>query len=144
MPAGDLVTGPWQFELRGLLHGDTTTIGLIRVSGLVGTQIEMPESEYAHADGSFLADAHETARTATFEWEIEGTDADDAGSRFISLRSAWAKSSTDLELWWHLPGWGKRYVVGRPVSVVEDMRSAHFGLIGVLCSFRISDPTIHA
>jgi hypothetical protein len=146
MPAGDLVTGPWQFELNALLLGDGTPYDIDRrggVRGLVGSSIDMPETRYAHADGSFLADATEGPRTATFSIEIAGTDEDDAGTKYIALRTAWAKSSTDLPLYFNLPGWGKRYVNGRPVGLTEDLSTADFGLIPVLASFRISDPTIY-
>lgn len=146
MPAGDLVVGPWQFELRSLLMGDGTDYTVDRngaVAGLVGSSIQMPETRYAHADGSFIGSAVEEPRTAILSIEIEGDDADDAGTKYIALRTAFAKATTELPFYFNLPGWGKRYVNGWPAGVVEDLRLADFGLIGVICSFRITDPTIH-
>lgn len=146
MAAGDLVTTAWQFELRTLLHGEGTSYVIERsgaIRGLVGVGTNMPETEYAHAAGSFAGDAFESARTATFAMEIEGTSATDAGTKYIAMRTAWAPSSSNLPLYFNLPGWGKRYVNGRPLGLVEDMRTADFGLIPVLASFRITDPTIY-
>ena len=146
MPAGDLVTGPWQFELQGLKFGDGTAFNIERrsgaVTGLVGTSIRLPETDYAHADGSFIGEVTEGPRTAVFSIEVEGADGDAAGTSFMSLRAAFGKTSATVPLYFNLPGWGKRYVNGRPAGVVEDMRTADFGLIYADCSFRITDPVI--
>lgn len=146
MPAGDLVTGPWQFEVQGLKFGDGTSYAVERggaVSGLVGSSIDLAETRYAHADGSFVGEVTEGPRTAVFSIEIEGTDDDDAGTKFIALRTAFGKTAATVSLYFNLPGWGKCYVLGRPVGVVEDLRAADFGLIPVLASFRITDPIIY-
>ena len=146
MPAGDLVVAPWQFEVQGLLFGDGTAYVVDRdggITGLLSASIDIAETTYAHADGSFIGTIIEGPRTAVFAIDVEGTDANDAGTKFAALRTAFGKTVVPVPLYFNLPGWGKRYVTGVPVGVVEDLRAADFGLISADCSFRITDPVIH-
>lgn len=147
MPAGDLITGSWQFELRTTLMGDGTNYGIDRlrgaIRGLVDVAVKESESEYAHDDGSFAGDGHQASRMATFALEVIGSTATAAGDNVETMRTVWAPSTTDLPLYFQLPGFGKRYVNGRPRGLIADYSTADFGVIPILASFRITDPTIY-
>jgi hypothetical protein len=141
MPAGDLITQPWQLELRATLMGAGTDVVIDRERGAVGglfdIEAKQAETEYAHAPGSFSGDSFEAARTVTVALALDGFAA------LSTMRATWAPSSADLELWFQLPDIGKGYVVGRPIGLVVDSETAAFGLLSALASFRITDPTIH-
>jgi hypothetical protein len=141
MPAGDLVVSDGQLELRTTLMGTGTDYVIDRdaggVSGLLAVVVKQTETEYAHADGSFVGDAFEASRDLTVALLLDGFAAVE------TMRTVWAPSSTNLELWFQLPDIGKRYVVGRPVGFVPDLALGFMGSIPALASFRITDPTIY-
>lgn len=148
MPAGDLVTANRQIELRATLHGTDSGFPIDGdrggVEGLFSYVVKQAETEYGHADGSFAGDAYEGPRTVTAALLAIGTTAAAAGSALVTLRTVWAKSDTDLPLWFQVEGFGKGYVLGRPLGITPD--ESYFGTdtIPVLAMFRITDPTIHA
>lgn len=147
MAAGDLVVDDLQLELSGLLMGKATNFHLDRrrgaVSGLFDTTAKMAETDFAHVAGSFAADAYPAARTATAALLVTGDTMAAVGDRIEALLAAWAPSSTDLEMWFQWPGFGKRYVIGRPLGVVADYSEPLLRRVPAFCTFRITDPTIY-
>ena len=146
MPAGDLVVNDWEIELRATLMGGSTVYAIDRARGAIGglfdVVVKQPETDYAHAAGAFVGDSFAAARTLTVALELGGT-AVEAGDGVEVMQTTWAPSSTDLPLYFKVPGFGKRYVNGRPAGLVVDYKNADFGLIPMLASFRITDPTIY-
>lgn len=141
MAAGDLVVADWQLELRTTLMGATTDYVIDRdaggVGGLLDVAVKMPETDYAHADGSFAAEGYQAARTITVPLVLDGFAA------LSTMQTVWAPSTTDLPLYFRIPDIGKKYVNGRPLGLVADTALAAMGAIRVLCSFRATDPTIY-
>jgi len=106
------------------------------------------ESEYAHADGSFIGTVRNPPRTATVAMVVVGSTEEVVADTVVALRTAWAKSAdptVDVELWFQWPGFGKRYVLGQPLGIqVRDFtKSLILRRVPVLASFRITDPTIY-
>lgn len=147
MAAGDLVVADWQVELRTTLMGATTAIEIDRtrggISGLFDEAVELPESAYVHAPGSFIGMAREGARTATFALEITGT-ATTALTALETMRTVWKAGTAVEPLHFRVPGYGKSYVNGWPAGVIADTTTMDFGVISLLATFRITDPTIYA
>lgn len=147
MPAGDLVVADWTLELRATLMGDGTNYEIDRrrgaIGGLLDSVVKQPESEFAHADGSFAADGFNAARTATFALVVFGATPTAVGDNLETMLTVWGPSTTDLPLYFQVPGFGKRYVNGRPLGLEVDYSTPDFGLIPILASFRITDPTIY-
>lgn len=147
MPAGDLVTLNRQIELRATLMGTNSDVPIDGdrggVEGLLSYVVKQTETEYGHADGAFAGDAYEGPRTVTAALLAIGTTAAAAGAAVSSLRSVWAKSDTDLPLWFQVEGFGKGYVMGRPLGITPV--ESYFGTdtIPVLAMFRITDPTVY-
>lgn len=149
MPAGDLVVADGQLELRTTLMGAGTIYGIDRdggaVSGLLSSVAKYAESEYLHADGSFVGDQFQAARTATVALKIQGATVAATWAGLSAMRSVWAPDATaEIPLYFRWPSLGKQYVNGWPLGIVEDISMSEFKLIRVLASFRITDPTIHA
>jgi hypothetical protein len=146
MPAGDLVIDDFQLELDGLLMGRDTSYRLDKsrggMDGLIDVVVKQVKTEYAHQDGAHIGEAHEASRTAVI-WLLIRNTASGAGTDSIALRAAWEPQSTDVPLYWRLPGWGKRYVNGRPGGARFFPALAIHGLIPVMCTFEITDPAIY-
>lgn len=146
MPAGDLVVSDYQLELRGTLMGAGTdyVIDVDRgaLGGLFDSVVAEVETEYLHAAGSYIGDEFEAARTATAAIVILGTTPAIASAGMMTMRTTWAPSTTDQQLWFQVPGVGKKYVVGRPRGIVVDHARVDSGAIPILATFRISDPVI--
>lgn len=147
MPAGDLVVSDLQLELRALLMGYGTSLHLDiqrgAVGGLFDTPVKQTETDYAHAAGSFAGDSFMAARTATVALLVTGSTMAAVGDRIELLHTAWAPSDTDLPLYFQWPGFGKRYVNGRPLGITVDYSAPLLRRVPVLASFRITDPTIY-
>lgn len=147
MPAGDLISLDRQIELETTLMGTGTDFIIDgdagAVSGLFAYLTKMAETEYAHADGSFVGDVHEAARDVTAALLATGTTAALAGTALATMRSVWAKSSTDQQLWFQVDGIGKGYVVGRAQGLTPDESWFGTDTIPLLARFRITDPTIY-
>lgn len=149
MAAGDLVVAPYQFELRTTLMGDGTIYGLDRsgggVSGLFDDPAKFAETEYLHADGSFIGEQHNGARTASLALKIQGDTETATWAGLSAMRTIWAPDATAaVPLYFQFPSIGKKYVNGWPLGLVGvDISMAVFKQIRVLASFRITDPTIY-
>ena len=147
MPAGDLVVDDWTFELRTTLMGDGTDFDIDRQRGAIGglfdTSVKYAETDYAHADGAFIGGSFAAARTATFSLIVNGSSATVAGDNLETMSATWAPATEELPLYFQMPGFGKRYVMGWPLGFTVDYSTPDFGLIPILASFRITDPTIY-
>lgn len=146
MAAGDLITGDWEIELRGVLMGGDTDYPIDRsrgsIGGLLDDLIDIIETPFAHASGSFVGQSRSAARTATFAIEMCGT-AVESGDGLEVMRTVWASSSEAIPLYFQVPGFGKQYVNGWPGGIVVEYTTPDFGVIPIIASFRITDPTIY-
>jgi hypothetical protein len=147
MAAGDLVVDDLQVELRATLMGKGTHYRLdVRrgsVGGLFDIATKSSETAWAHADGSFVGEVFQAARTVTVALIVTGATQDAVAGRVATLRTAWAPSHDDLPLWFKWPHFGKGYVVGRPIGLTVDYSRPLVRAVPVLGSFRVTDPTIH-
>lgn len=147
MPAGDLVTGDYQFEIRATLFGfgtDTNVDGpRMGLRGFGLPDVKFSDTEYAHSDGSFAGEDFLSSRSLSLPFKIVKADEAAAFTALAVASTAWAPSTVDIPLWFQLPGIGKRYVNGRPRGLVEDLSAARLGVIPILCTFVCPDPTIH-
>lgn len=148
MPAGDLVLGDYQFELRATLFGFGTDMNLdgprLGISGFGLPDFKSSDTPYGHADGSYAGDDYLASRILTLPFKIVKATEADAWAALATASTAWSPSMTDIPLYFQLPNWGKKYVNGRPRGLVEDTRLAQLGVIPILCTFFCPDPTIHA
>ena len=147
MPAGDLVTLNRQLELEATLMGTGSDFPIDgeagAVSGLFTYLTKMAETDYAHADGSFVGDVFEGPRSVTAALLATGTTAALAGTALATMRTTWAKSSTDQQLWFQVDGIGKGYVVGRAQGITPDESWFGTDTIPLLARFRITDPVLY-
>lgn len=143
MSAGDLIEKDHQFELRGTLHGTGTTFDNDR-GGWTGLGLpawKTQDVELDGDDGSFLGRDYYASRILTFPVTWHGTQAEVMES-LLDLTDAWSRSSSDLELWMRLPGWGLFYVTGRPRGLQEDLSRLASGEGAALLTFVAGDPAI--
>lgn len=149
MAAGDLIDRDDQWELRSSLMGAGTNVRAHRskggIVGLLGTGGKATETEYAHADGSFIGEVFRPPRTAMFNLIISDPTPAAAGALYEDMETLWAPTGTGEEqLHFQLPGLGKRYVVGWPLGTLDvDMTQLVFGVVTFAAMFRITDPTIY-
>ena len=148
MAAGDLVVQDWQIELRARLMGDASAIIVDSdrggLGGLLDLVTEEPEMPYAHQKGSFIGDSREVARTVTAALVTDAATAAAANLLIWEMRTIWAGSNTDEQLWFQLPGIGKGYVVGRPKGIVPlPAKTVLSGAQPFMATFRLGDPTVY-
>lgn len=146
MAAGDLITGDYQFELRGLLMGEGTSYRMRRGSpqGLGVPDTKTQDTALAHAHGSVGGRDHLGVRTLTFELFVTQPDADAAWALLPPVIEAWAPSSTDLPLHFRVPGLGHLSVSGRPRGLVVNSEMVVAGRLDMLATFVALDPTVHS
>jgi hypothetical protein len=148
MPAGDLVTVDFQWELRTALMGAGTNVRAHRRKGGIVGLLDAPggaaESEYAHADGAFIGEVRRPPRTATFNLVIDDVSPAVAGALLAQQEAVWAATGVAEEpLHFQLPGYGKRYVNGWPLGTLDvDTTDLVFGVVTFAALFRITNPTI--
>lgn len=148
MPAGDLVVSDYQFEIRTTLFGFGTDTNLdadggLGIRGLGVPDIKTADTPYLHADGSFAGEDYLASRVLSIAFKIVKPTETAAWAALAAASTAWAPSTTDIPLWFQVPGFGKRYVNGRPRGLVENPSLARRGIIPILCTFFCPDPTIH-
>lgn len=148
MAAGDLISNDYEIELRTtLMGGDTTNFPIDyergSLSGLVDVVTSQAETPFAHADGSYIGESRDAARTVTIAIVVEGSTATATGDNLETMRTVWAPASAAIPLYFQLPGFGKQYVNGWPLGITADIRNLPFGHVPILASFRITDPTIY-
>lgn len=146
MPAGDLITLDYQVELRGLLMGKGTTIGIGPVPQMIeGLGVSAPKTadlEYTDADGAYGGKDRRDGRVVTVPLVIRETTAALAMTRLDNLNIAWDVSIVNIPLYFRLPGWGKRYVNGRPRGLNADLGGVQWGAIEAIGTFYCPTPTI--
>lgn len=149
MPAGDLITGDYQVELRGNLYGATTGVD-IDVAGIKGLGTPSPktsDSSYDGQDGSAAAPDFLDVRVITIPFVV--TAVGDAGTGmggldFINDGWAPARDGVDQELHIQLPGIGHVYFIGRPRGVDDDLALLPKGsIVRAITRFDAIDPTRH-
>lgn len=147
MPAGDLVVGDYQFEVRATLFGFGTDTNLdgprMGIRGFGLPDIKSADTPYLHAAGSFAAEDFLASRVLSLPFKIVKADETAAFAALATANTAWAPSTTDIPLYFQLPSWGKKYVNGRPRGLVEDLSLVRQGVISFLATFFCPDPTIY-
>lgn len=152
MPAGDLILEDYQLELRAELMGRDSDVHFDQdrggVSGLFDDPVTPSETEYAHADGSFIGTVRNPPRTVTAALVVVGATEAAVAADVVAMRTAWAKSAdptVDVELWFQWPGFGKGYVLGQPLGlqILDYTKALILRRVPILGTFRVTDPTIH-
>jgi hypothetical protein len=147
MADGDLIDGDRQIELRSTLMGAEPPYiidgdgGAVR--GLFAYITSQAETAWAHADGSFIGEQTEAARDVTAALLACGDTSAEAGEALGVMRTVWAKSTTEVELWFQVDGIGKGYVIGWPQGITPDESWFGTDTIPLLARFRVTDPTIY-
>ncbi|MDQ3107914.1 MAG: hypothetical protein M3Q68_08955 [Actinomycetota bacterium] len=144
MPAGDLVTADYHFELRSVLMGAGSLYELLP-DGLTGfgvPSLKTADVSMLHADGSYAAPDYLDVRTIRIAVEISRSTGALAMQDFDALVAAWAPATTNVPLYFRLPYWGKKYVNGRPRGLTENLSLVGFGIIRAFGTFEALDPAI--
>lgn len=144
MPAGDLLSAPYQVEIRGALTGQGTDF-LIEEGGIVGLGAPPPktnDTDLGHDAGAYLGRDFTSVRILTIPYVISGEDADEAGALFFTLTELWEASETDIELHLQVPGFGHVTATGRPRGLADDLSLLHAGVARGLATFVCGNPTL--
>ena len=148
MPAGDLVVADYQAELRGVLMGVGTVYGIgprpASIEGLGNPQPKTTDLDLAHADGAYGGHDKRGVRVITVPIVIRQTSAALAMTSLETLMTAWDVATADIPLYFRLPGWGKRYVNGRPRGLDADIPTELKKRFAIAClgTFVCPSPTI--
>lgn len=152
MPAGDLLSGDHQVELRAVLFGVVAgdggfgfSIDEAGIDGLGVPPTKTADTPLDGQDGSFGAPDFLDVRVLTIPINISGVDEGDVMDGLAILNEAWlpASDGVDLELHMQLPGWGHIKVLGRPRGATPGSYvEVGAGWLPVLCRFDCLDPTI--
>lgn len=121
MPAGDLITGIYQWELEGFLFGSGTGIDLMSVKGY-GPIVRAARTARSHSAGSTVGWDTDGDLELEFEMEIwQPGNPDAAGDQLAAAMAAFAAHDADLNLV-ELHGWlpgdlGRHKLLGRPAGL---------------------------
>lgn len=146
MPAGDLVTQDWEFEIRATLFGSAASpVQLSREASIGGLGVYIRPGEfvpYDAQDGGYSGPDFNGPTVLTLPLNIKAATPGLALLALETLRAtAWAKSATDIPLHMQLPGLGKFFYNGRPRGLDLDTTTLTFGYLRVLAVFQADDPT---
>ncbi|MEO7836978.1 MAG: hypothetical protein ABIS21_04995 [Acidimicrobiales bacterium] len=146
MPAGDLVTVDWTVELRATLMGATTiyrlamggaAIGGLGVPGVKATDLDLTDQA-----GAYGGRDRNGVRVVTVPLVIRTASASSAMVGVSAMNATWAPSTSDIPLYFRLPGFNKFYVNGRPRGLDVDLKDMQFGIVRCLGTFVALTPTI--
>lgn len=146
MPAGDLITGDWQAELRTTLMGGSSNYGITAIE-ITPPDIRSHDLPKLLTDGEFQGPQDKGPIYVTLTMNVTGTSETNLIANLDTLETAWAKSSTDLTFVLRLPNWGKRSVSGRPFLysvpplVPAETRTPARTIRGVRAQFKAGTPT---
>lgn len=144
MPAGDLISADWQAELRTTLMGNSTfPIVTVDVSPPPLISHDVPK---LLDDGEFQGSQFQGAQYVTLTMNVTGTSESNLIANLDTLKTAWAKATSDLTFVLRLPNWGKRSIAGRPahaldVPPIESQQLAALTIRGVRAQFKAGTPT---
>src|SRR5690554_1931635 len=124
MPS-NLIDGDGEFQLGSLLIGKApfwlSSQGGPAVTGLFDLNTKSQDQVLDHADGSFLGPDFEGSTIVTLSVSVTASSAEtrDAMAAQVlaslqTLRSAWAASLVDVDLWGQLEGLGLFKLTGKP------------------------------
>lgn len=145
MPAGDLVVQEGQIELAATLMGAGADVIIHRtrggVRGLRGGDMKLTESDYAHADGSFIGEVFRASKTITVALLITGATVAATNANVDAMDALWNRSTTaDEPLYVWLPGMpSKCHVNGRPLSIVFEEEQQVLKHVPALALFRLGE-----
>lgn len=144
MPAGDLVVADWQAELRSTLMGATTVFKIVGFDGLGEPPVRSRDVELFGQDGSYGSPDYRGPRILLITLHIVQTTSALAFTSLSNLMTAWAPSTTDIPLYFRVPGWGKVHVDGRPRGLEADLDVAKMAAHVITCigEFHALTPTI--
>jgi len=136
MPAGDLLTGDHQVEIRGTLTGRGTPwlLAFEGVGGLGVPPAKTHDMDLGHAAGAYFGRDYGGVRILTVPYIMRGPTAT-VGASFLNLRVLWAVSEIDIPLHMQLAGLGKLAFVGRPRGLAEDLTQLNVGVARALGTF---------
>lgn len=143
MPAGDLITGDYQWELAATLFGDTTTISVVKFTGMAPV-VRAVATDRTLRDGAAVGT--DTNATRSFEWELEIEDPGDpsgAMTAYVALMGAFDATASGLdELHMQLPGLGHVKIEGRPRGMTDDgLVDLWLGYVRCVARFDATEPT---
>ena len=144
MAAGDLVVADWQVELRSTLMGRTTVYKLVGLDGLGEPPVRSRDVELFGTDGSYGSPDYRGPRVILVTLQLVQTSSANAFTSLTSLRTAWAPSTTDIPLYFRVPGWGKVHVDGRPRGLEAELDVRRVAANNITCigEFHALTPTI--
>lgn len=146
MANGNLITADYQWQLHNTLYGRGQNSASIEfgktVEGLGVPEAKTQDVPFNLKDGTFANPDYLPTRMITIPGIIRAANASAAMSAFKNLTLDWIPLSSDTDLAFQLPGWGKFVVNGRPRGATEDLALLRSGVIRVLLRFDCPDPEI--
>lgn len=122
--------------------GATTVYHWAAEDGLQGVPKPKTRDVTLHGQAGMYAPPDYVGARTVLVTLVIGEDDDAATFDAVeTLNTVWAASTVDIPLYFRLPGWGKRYLVGRPRGLDVNMIGKH--AVGCVGEFFAADPTIH-
>lgn len=143
---GDLLAANYQWQLHETLYG----AGSNSLHWQYGKTIEglgVPDAKtqdivYNLKDGSYANPDYLSVRQILIPAMVRATTETAAMTALKALTLAWVSMTTDTDLAFQLPGWGKFYVNGRPRGAKVDLTNERQGVVWVMLRFDCPNPTI--
>lgn len=146
MPAGDLITADFQFEIRTTLYGRTTSVLIDDpgVGGIGNPDAKTQDVDLPGRDGVYANPDYQQMRAVTIPVLLTSAplSASTVMTTLKALMASWVVSTSDIPLVIQLPGFGKFKVLGRPRSLKPNLTQMSGGLITADLRFDCPDPTI--
>lgn len=144
------ITADWQTELQGFLSGPglDTRLGPNRIDGLGVPPMKTRDTELQGQHGSYPSPDFLGPRILIVDYLVNEATTGEGLTTFETMAAAWApvtNGATLVEFHFRLPGWGHRYVRGRPrgLELVFNQARNLSGVFSVLAEFHALDPTIY-
>jgi len=144
MPAGDLITGPWQWEWSGLLMGDGTVYDVGQVTGLDLPVMRTSDQPKTRDHGSYQGIDLLGERVLVLDVELAPGNPVTLGAQLAVLAAITGPQSAESPLVWQLPGQGKRQANVRPRRrLLPVVQSYVVGYAKASVEFVASDPRVY-
>lgn len=147
MPAGDLITADYQFELDGVLYGagaSTWDNDEMPWTGFFGLEVRDQDTELNLVDGGVAASDTNPSRVVTMPISTARAllTPEEAFAAADALEVAWSADG-DKELHFQLGG-SHQYLLGRARGASIDVSLVAQGVVRALVKFKANDPTKQA
>ena len=132
----------YQMSFANVTVGPETNYDIVVINGLEDLSVRTSDIDFPRSDGAIPGLHLARKRTVTVEFEVNGTDAEDAEANYTTLVTAWQRNNTvEYPLTFKFPGRSEEFIRARITRRVRSRAlPTQFGNIPCIFQLVATDP----